>query len=109
MPCLSKKIRPLGSDQEIALDFRILSASHQNLETLVQQGKFRHDLFYRLHVFDLFLPPLRQRGHDILMLATYFIEQLCLEWGIAQKSLTEHAQKFLLGYHYTAMSESCVT
>ena len=96
-----QKIRPLGSDQEIALDFRILSASHQNLETLVQQGKFRHDLFYRLHVFDLFLPPLRQRGHDILMLATYFIEQLCLEWGIAQKSLTEHAQKFLLGYHYT--------
>lgn len=95
-----QKIRPLGSDHEIALDFRILSASHQNLEGLVQQGKFRHDLFYRLHVFDLFLPPLRQRGLDILVLAAYFIEQLCLEWGIAQKQLTEHAQKFLLDYHY---------
>lgn len=95
-----QKIRPLGCDQEVELDFRILSASHQSLEHLVQQGKFRHDLFYRLHVCDVLLPPLRQRGLDILILATYFIEQFCMQWGIAQKQLSKSAQAFLLSYHY---------
>ena len=68
-----KKIRPVGSEQEIDVDFRVISASHQDLELLVQQGRFRQDLFFRIHVMDIVLPPLRERGQDILLLANHFI------------------------------------
>ncbi|MHA3052936.1 sigma-54-dependent transcriptional regulator [Acinetobacter sp. ANC 4640] len=91
-----KKIRPIGSDVEISVDFRIISATHQNLEALIQQGKFRQDLFFRLHVMDIRLPPLRERGQDILELANYFIQKICQEWQIQNKQLTVTAQQFLL-------------
>ncbi|MFX5484639.1 sigma 54-interacting transcriptional regulator, partial [Acinetobacter baumannii] len=74
-----KKIRPVGSDQEIDVDFRVISASHQDLDLLVQQGKFRQDLFFRIHVMDIMLPPLRDRGGDILLLANHFIQKVCTE------------------------------
>ncbi|MEG0481574.1 MAG: sigma-54 dependent transcriptional regulator [Acinetobacter sp.] len=96
-----KKIRPLGSDTEIEVDFRIISASHQDIEMLVEQGKFRHDLFFRIHVMDVVLPPLRERDQDILILATHFIQVICAEWQIPTKQLTEAAKAFLLGQHYS--------
>jgi two-component system response regulator PilR (NtrC family) len=96
-----KKIRPLGSDTEIEVDFRIISATHQNIEALVEQGKFRHDLFFRIHVMDVTLPPLREREHDILILANHFIQQICTEWRIPTKSFTEAAKAFLLQQHYS--------
>ena len=89
-----------GSDQEIDVDFRIISASHQNLTSLVQQGKFRQDLFFRLHVIDVVLPPLRERGQDILLLADHFIQQVCDEWDLPVKSLSKAAQQFLLQQHF---------
>lgn len=95
-----KRIRPVGSDQEIDVDFRIISASHQDLDLLVQQGKFRQDLYFRIHVMDLILPPLRDRGSDILLLAHHFIEKISTEWGIASKKLTVNAQDFLLSQYY---------
>lgn len=95
-----KKIRPLGSDKEIEVDFRIISASHQNIELLVQQGKFRQDLFFRIHVMDLLIAPLRERQQDILILAEHFIEKVCAEWRIEPKQLSTHAQKFLLSQYY---------
>ena len=91
-----KRIRPIGSDTEIDVDFRIISATHQNLEHLVQQGKFRQDLFFRIHVMDVSLPPLRERGEDIILLAQHFIYQLSQEWQLALKQLTPAAQQFLL-------------
>ncbi|NUG21444.1 sigma-54-dependent transcriptional regulator [Acinetobacter lactucae] len=91
-----KKIRPVGSDQEIDVDFRVISASHQDLDLLVQQGKFRQDLFFRIHVMDIMLPPLRDRGGDILLLATHFIQKVCTEWGIPSKQLTASAETYLL-------------
>lgn len=96
-----KKIRPLGSDSEIEVDFRIISASHQDIEALVEQGKFRHDLFFRIHVMDILLPPLRDRDRDILILASYFIQQICTEWKISTKHLTEEAKSFLLVQYYS--------
>ncbi len=96
-----KKIRPLGSDTEIEVDFRIISASHQNIEALVEQGKFRHDLFFRIHVMDILLPPLRHRDRDILILADYFIQQICTEWKVSPKRLTEEAKAFLLVQYYS--------
>lgn len=91
-----KKIRPVGSDQEIDVDFRVISASHQDLELLVRQGKFRQDLFFRIHVMDIMLPPLRERGGDILLLANHFIQKVCMEWGIPSKQLTPTAETYLL-------------
>ena len=91
-----KKIRPIGSEQEIDVDFRIISATHQNLDQLVQQGKFRQDLFFRIHVMDLYLPPLRERGEDILILAQHFIEKVSQEWQLPAKLLDTSAQQYLL-------------
>ncbi|UUS66618.1 sigma-54 dependent transcriptional regulator [Acinetobacter sp. YH12068_T] len=95
-----KRIRPVGSDCEIDVDFRVISASHQDLEALVQQGRFRQDLFFRIHVMDLVLPALRERGEDILLLAQHFIQKISHEWEIATKPLTERAKNFLLNQYY---------
>lgn len=96
-----KKIRPFGSEIEIDVDFRIISASHQNLEDLVQQGKFRQDLFFRIHVMDLFIAPLRERQSDILILAQHFIQKICTEWSIEPKTLTDEAKQFLLQHRFS--------
>ncbi len=95
-----KKIRPVGSDQEIDVDFRVISASHQDLELLVQQGRFRQDLFFRIHVMDIVLPPLRERGQDILILANHFIQKISQEWELPVKSLTTRAEQFLLQQYF---------
>ncbi len=95
-----KRIRPVGSDAEIDVDFRVISASHQDLEALIQQGRFRQDLFFRIHVMDLILPPLRERGDDILLLAQHFIQKISTEWGISAKQLTTRAQEFLTAQYY---------
>lgn len=95
-----KKVRPVGADKEINVDFRIISASHQDLELLVQQGKFRQDLFFRIHVMDILLPPLRERGQDIHLLAQHFIEKISQDWDIEPKQLTTRAKEFLLQQYY---------
>ena len=95
-----KKIRPIGSQQEISVDIRILSATHKNLQQLVQQGLFRQDLYYRLHVIEINLPPLRDRGQDILLLANTFIEQICVDWNMAKPTLSPQVKQILLGYSF---------
>ena len=69
-----KKIRKVGGNEEFEVDVRIVAASNQNLETLVKEGTFREDLFYRLSVISIEIPPLSQRPEDILALAQHFIE-----------------------------------
>jgi TyrR family helix-turn-helix protein len=71
--------RRVGGDREVKVDVRILSATHRNLEKMVAEGSFREDLFYRLNVLSLEVPPLRERGQDILMLARYFMQQACTQ------------------------------
>lgn len=95
-----KKIRPLGSDKEIEVDFRIISASHQNLEHLVQQGKFRQDLFFRIHVMDVLIAPLRERQQDILILAEHFLRNICSEWRVETKKISNDAKQWLLAQHF---------
>ena len=95
-----KKIRPIGSDQEIDVDFRIISASHQDLKLLLQQGKFRQDLFFRIHVMEIILPPLREREQDILLLANHFSDKITQDWGIPKKIFTPEAEVFLLAQYY---------
>lgn len=69
-------MRPVGSDREVEVDVRIIAATHQNLEAKVKAGEFREDLFYRLETFAIQVPPLRQRGDDVMLLADYFLAQL---------------------------------
>ncbi|WP_095094180.1 sigma-54-dependent transcriptional regulator [Pseudomonas sp. Irchel 3A5] len=71
--------RRVGGDKEVKVNVRILSATHRNLEKMVSEGTFREDLFYRLNVLNLEVPPLRDRGQDILLLARYFMEQACAQ------------------------------
>jgi two-component system nitrogen regulation response regulator GlnG len=70
------EIFPVGGNQPQTLDIRILAATHQNLERLVAEGVFRHDLFFRLNVFQVHLPPLRERPEDILPLAEHFLRRI---------------------------------
>jgi TyrR family helix-turn-helix protein len=71
--------RRVGGDREIKVNVRILSATHRNLEKMVSEGSFREDLFYRLNVLNVEVPPLRERGQDILLLARYFMQQACAQ------------------------------
>lgn len=95
-----KKIRPIGSDHEISVDIRILSATHKNLEQMVQEGKFRQDLFFRIHVIDVRIPPLRERGSDIILLAEHFLNQICADWQLDPMHLSSAAKDFLLQGYY---------
>ena len=78
------RFRRIGSDREIKVNVRIISATHRNLRKMVAEGAFREDLFYRLNVLHLEVPPLRERPDDILLLARHFIERACAQ---AQKPI----------------------
>lgn len=89
-----KKIRPLGARQEQEIDILVVSATHRNLEAMVQEGKFREDLFYRLNVVQLQLPTLRERPEDIPLLVQHF---LAAESGErARKVITAEAMEILV-------------
>ncbi|GGA49732.1 sigma-54-dependent Fis family transcriptional regulator [Dyella nitratireducens] len=76
-----KAVRPIGAREEIAVDVRILSATHKNLAALVDQGQFRQDLFYRINVIELRVPPLRERRGDVPLLAEFVLRQLAAKSG----------------------------
>jgi DNA-binding NtrC family response regulator len=94
------KVRPLGGSAEIDCNVRVLAATHQNLEEAVAAGTFRSDLFYRLNVIQLDLPPLRERGNDILLLALNFIQQLSKRFNKSVVGLSQPAAAALLAYHW---------
>ena len=75
------EVERVGGDKPIPVDVRVLVATHRNLEDLVKEGKFRQDLFHRVYVFPLILPPLRQRKEDIPVLLEYFAAQVCSQNG----------------------------
>jgi len=69
------EVLPVGSTQRVQTNFRVIAASHRNLESLIKQGKFRHDLYFRLCTFEIDIPPLRKRVGDIQLLAEFFLER----------------------------------
>ncbi len=85
----------IGGLQPIKANVRIIAATHQNLDERVKLGLFREDLFHRLNVFRLRLPPLRERREDISILAKYFLQKSARELGVEQKQLSEEALRFL--------------
>lgn len=95
-----KKVRPLGSDREIELDIRIISATNKNLNELIEERKFRMDLFYRLNIFSIDIPPLRARKEDIDLLISYFIKNLSKRYNREKIRVTEEARKVLKSYSW---------
>lgn len=92
------KVRPLGGSSEIVCDVRVLASSHRDLNEAVNSGSFRSDLYYRLNVIQLDLPPLRARGNDILLLALSFIEQLSKRFKKSISGLAQPTAACLLAY-----------
>ena len=95
-----KNVRPVGASAEVPLDVRILSATHKNLAKLVEDGKFRHDLYYRINVIELPVPPLRERREDILVIAEAILSRLAGELGEVLPDLTEQARLALRAYPF---------
>lgn len=88
-------VRPVGSNQSIAVDVRILSATHRDLEAAMAEGQFREDLYYRLNVVGLTLPPLRERREDIPLLANHFLGKLAKKYGKQLNGFAPEALKAL--------------
>jgi transcriptional regulator with PAS, ATPase and Fis domain len=94
----SGEISPLGEPAPFRVDVRILAATNASLEELVQKGRFREDLFYRLHVIGVTIPPLRDRRHEIPALVHHFVARAADEFGKGRMRMSEEAMEHLLLY-----------
>ncbi|MDB4477181.1 sigma-54 dependent transcriptional regulator [Rhodopirellula sp.] len=94
------RLRAVGSDREIEFNVRVLAATHRDLETAVEEGQFRQDLYYRINVIQLHLPPLRSRGVDILAIASHYIDQFAKSTSKNVTGITETAAEKLLAYSW---------
>jgi Nif-specific regulatory protein len=95
-----REFERLGGTQTIALNVRVLAATNRNLEKAIAAGEFREDLYYRLNVFSIFVPPLRDRKADILLLADHFLERFAREHGKNVRRISTPAIDMLASYHW---------
>ena len=95
-----KSVRPVGGQEEVPVDVRILSATHKDLRELVATGQFREDLFYRVNVIELNVPPLREREDDVPLLADALLSRLAADQGINLPHLTDAALKKMAAYDF---------
>jgi hydrogenase-4 transcriptional activator len=96
----SKEIHPLGASQPERVNVRLIAATHHSLESLVEQGKFREDLHYRLQVLPLYVPPLRERREEIPLLAQHFLSRFCVEMKKPGAHLAPEALDLLMVYDW---------
>ncbi|WP_194727240.1 sigma-54-dependent transcriptional regulator [Noviherbaspirillum malthae] len=95
-----KKVRRLGALRDKLINFRIIAATNQNIERYVEEGQFRSDLYYRLRTVQMTLPPLRERGGDILLLAKLFLAGHGKRYGKTDLRFTPAAEQAILGWHW---------
>lgn len=95
-----RQIERLGSNQSIDIDIRVIAATKSDLKKLSEQGSFREDLYYRLNVVELHLPPLRQRDQDIVLLFHYFVSQACSRFNIPAPNLSLHVIDTLMQHNW---------
>jgi DNA-binding NtrC family response regulator len=93
-----KEIRRVGGKVNVPIDVRIISATNRGLEQEIKKGHFREDLFYRLNVIKITLPPLRERGNDVVTLADYFVKKFSTASGILCKGISKPALKLIMNY-----------
>ena len=95
-----KTFERVGGNQPVKVDLRIIAATNRNLPELVEKGLFREDLYYRLHVFPLTIPPLRERASDVILLADHFVACCARETGKEVKRISTPALNMLMSYHW---------
>lgn len=95
------RIQRVGSDKDIKVDVRVIAATNKDLKKEIDEGKFREDLYHRLAVILIKVPPLNDRREDIPLLIEYFTEKISNEHGTAKKSFSEKAVKMLQDYDWT--------
>lgn len=94
------RLRPVGSDREVAFDVRLLSATNRDLEAAIEEKRFREDLFFRINVIAIEVPPLRARGTDVLLLAQHFVTTLAQRSGKNVVGISENTAERLLDYSW---------
>jgi two-component system response regulator PilR (NtrC family) len=95
-----KRIRPIGATREEPIDVRLISATHKNMEELVANGQFRQDLYFRIHVIELRMPPLREHLDDLPLLITHFLERVSSTSGLPTPALSAEALDALRHHHF---------
>src|SRR5690606_48322 len=95
-----EKLRRLGGKTEIAVDVRVICATHRDLKRQIEAGAFREDLYFRLNVFSVQLPPLKERREDIPLLAQHFVERFASEAGKRIRGVTPAAMEILQAYSW---------
>src|SRR5262249_55632737 len=95
-----RTVRPVGSDHEVPFDARLICATHHDLESDVDEGRFRQDLYFRINVIHVEVPPLRSRGSDVLLLAQRFIDRMGASAGKHVKGISPTAAERLLAYSW---------
>jgi DNA-binding NtrC family response regulator len=95
-----KRVRRLGSVRDQEVDVRIIAATHVDLYAATTEGTFRRDLYYRLSVLPLHLPPLRERGDDVLTLAATFLDRFATEYDLPRANLSPDIKRVLLSYSW---------
>ena len=95
-----KSIRPIGGAEEIKVDVRLISASHKDMNAMVANGEFRQDLFYRIHVIELNMPPLRDRREDIPLMIDHILERISHDSGVSKPRIDRAALKALYEHTY---------
>ena len=91
---------PVGATEEVSVDVRVIAATNQDLQHYVREKKFREDLYYRLSVFELLVPPLRERGEDIGLLIDFFLDHFRRQHGRPTLGISPEARAKLLGYQW---------
>lgn len=94
------EVRPLGSVESRKVDVRLVAATHRDLRKLSKEGKFREDLYFRINVVQLELPPLRERGRDIINIAESLLQRYCAQFGKAQLKLSSGAMDAIMSYNW---------
>jgi two-component system response regulator PilR (NtrC family) len=95
-----RRVKPVGGNVEVPLDCRVVAATNRDLRTEVQEGRFREDLYYRLNVIPIGLPPLRARGSDVRLLIEHFVDEYATRMGVDIEGVDSEAMRILLNYAY---------
>ncbi len=96
----SQRFRRLGGKDEIEVDIRVLAATNRDVHEALREGEFREDLYYRLSVVEIYLPPLKERGNDVHLLAHEFLQEFSEEHGKEAQGFTDEAMKFIQAYDW---------